>query len=434
MGNVCVICAVGLTPELVRHAPRIAEIGKAKPWRGSLPAVTATAQATMLTGVPPSKHGIVANGWLHRDTGEVRFWQQSNHLIDHPTRLYDGIRTAKMFWWFNQGAGVEWFVTPKPHYGCDGSKVFDIIDRSGARLEASLGRFPFSSFWGPAAGLPSSRWIAKASATVLRQNRPQLSLVYLPHLDYDFQRNGPGSASQVAQLDECAGIVIDAAREIGAEIVVVSEYGIVPVSRPVHINRVLRRAGWLEVRPGPFGEMLDTFESRAFAVADHQVAHVYLRNLDPLRVRRELELTPGIDAVVRPGDIGFGHPRSGEWVALANDDAWFSYEYWLDAAGAPDFAHTVDIHRKPGFDPCELFLRSRLRAAARLVQKGLGFRYRMDVIDLRPERVRGSHGLRPRPERGPLIVGDGAPDEMVDFREYVRGLLDRSRPRATAPA
>ncbi len=423
MARVCVICAVGLTPELAAHAPRVRGVGTPRPWRGVFPAVTATAQATMMTGAPPSEHGVVANGWLYRDTREVRFWQQSDALVDCPRRVYDGVRTAKMFWWFTQGSAVEWFVTPKPHYGSDGSKVFDIIDRSGLGLEDSLGRFPFAAFWGPRAGLASSRWIAEASAHVLRQNRPELSLVYLPHLDYDFQRNGPGNPARVAELDRCIGTVVDAANEIDALTVVVSEYGITPVSRPIYINRALREAGWLGVRDGPYGEMLDTFDSAAFAVTDHQVAHVYVQGIERRDVRRELEAIPGIEAVVEPGDLGLGHARSGEWIAMANDDSWFAYNYWLNERAAPDFAHSVDIHRKPGFDPCELLMGSSAKAAFRLIQKTLGFRYRMDVIDLDPQRVRGSHGLRPTPDRGPLIVGEGAPDDMLDFYDYLRGLL-----------
>lgn len=429
MARVCVICAVGLTPELAAHAPRVRKLGTPKPWRGVFPAVTATAQATLLSGAPPSQHGVVANGWLYRDTREVRFWQQSNALIQSPARIYDGVRAAKMFWWFNQGARVEWFATPKPHYGSDGSKVFDIIDRTGVGLEDALGRFPFASFWGPQAGLPSSRWIADASARVLRQNAPDLTLVYLPHLDYDHQRNGPGDPGPVRELDRCIATVVDAAEAIDAVPIVVSEYGIVPVSRPVHINRALREAGWLLVRDGPFGEMLDTFDSNAFAVSDHQIAHVHVDGIERLAVRRELEALDGVDSVVEPGDVGLAHARSGEWIAIADEDAWFTYDYWLDDTRAPDFANTVDIHRKPGFDPCELLMGSRSRAVLRLIQKTLGFRYRMDVVRLEPDLIRGSHGLRPPPGRGPLIVGEGAPDDMLDFFDYVRGLLQRDPSR-----
>ncbi len=169
----------------------------------------------------------------------------------------------------------------------------------------------------------------------------------------------------------------------------------------------------------------DTFDSTAFAVSDHQVAHVYVQGIERRDVRRKLEAIPGIEAVAEPGDLGLGHARSGEWIAMANDDSWFAYNYWLNERAAPDFAHSVDIHRKPGFDPCELLMGSNAKAAFRLIQKTLGFRYRMDVIDLDPKRVRGSHGLRPTPDRGPLIVGEGAPDDMLDFYDYLRGLLQR---------
>jgi predicted AlkP superfamily pyrophosphatase or phosphodiesterase len=423
MPSLCILNVVGLTPRLLASAPRIAALGRARPWKSPLPAVTLTSQATMLTGLAPSGHGIVGNGWLYRDTLEVRFWQQSFSLLQGEP-FYAGFRTAKIFWWFNQGAPVAWSVTPKPHYGCDGSKVFGIIDRTECNLEARLGPFPFPAFWGPAAGLASSRWIAHAAALVLEERRPEITLVYLPHLDYDYQRHGPGDPARVAEADACAGIVIDAARRIGAQVVVVSEYGLVPVSKPVYINRALRREGWLAVRDGPFGEMLDTFGSEAFAVADHQLAHVYLRGAPVEEVRRVLEGLEGVDRVAEPRELELDHPRSGELVALARPDAWFAYPYWLDDARAPDFAPTVDIHRKPGYDPCELFMTSKARALFRLAQKKLGFRYRMDIVPLDASRVRGSHGLRPAPEDGPLVLGPGEPpDDMRGFKEYVRRLL-----------
>ena len=422
MSKVCIINVAGLTPHLVQHATRISEIAKPQGLRGPLPSVTCTSQATMLTGLSPAQHGIVGNGWYFRDTGEVRFWQQSNRLVQGK-KFYEGIRTAKLFWWFNQGAPVQWYVTPKPHYGSDGSKEFDILDGTGCDLTSRIGRFPFFSFWGPQAGLPSSQWIASASSIVLRDQQPDLTLVYLPHLDYDFQRFSEHSPERVAEVDACAGKVIEAAREIEAEVIVVSEYGLVPVSRPIYINQLLRRAGWLTVRDGPFGEMLMPLESQAFAVADHQLAHLYIKGIPLREVRSAVESLEGVDAVVDPGDVGLNHARSGELIALAKPDSWFVYYYWFDDTRAPDFARTVDIHRKPGYDPCELFMTSKTRALGRLVQKRAGFRYRMDIVPLDPGLVRGSHGLRPDPQHGPVIVAPDAPDEMQQLSTYVSSRL-----------
>ena len=412
--RVVVINVVGLTQELLPHAPRLTRLGHSRAWQGVSPAVTMTAQATMLTGMLPREHGIVGNGWYFRDTGEIRFWQQSNRLIQGD-KFYEGVETAKMFWWFNQGSGCRWWATPKPHYGSDGSK----------ELTKHLGPFPFPAFWGPTAGLPSSEWIARATARVIEQNRPQLTLAYLPHLDYDFQRYRSPSMERVREVDECAGWVIDAAHAVDAEVVVVSEYGLTPVHRPVMINQELRRAGWLSVRSGPFGETLMPLESKAFAVADHQIAHVYVDGLPLADVQQRLEAIDGIDRVVRPAELGLDHPRAGELIALADSDAWFAYYYWLDDVNAPDFATSVDIHRKPGYDPCELFMTSKWRAALRLAQKKAGMRYRMDVVPLEPGWVQGSHGLEMEPERGPLIIGPDAstPDRMTDFKPYIRGLL-----------
>jgi predicted AlkP superfamily pyrophosphatase or phosphodiesterase len=432
------INAVGLTRKLLAFAPRLEGLARAG-WVRTLeevvPAVTCSAQASILTGAAPQGHGIVGNGWLFRETGEVRFWQQSNALLQAKPIYVTAnrmagqrrrtFRAAKLFWWFNQGADVAISVTPKPHYGADGNKAFGITgtpDGLCERLEAAEGRFPFHTFWGPGAGRPCTEWIARASARVLRSERPELTLIYLPHLDYDPQRFGPSGCDMprlVRELDDACAPLLDAARSVGARVWVVSEYGHVDVNRPVYLNRVLREAGLLAVRPGPFGETLDTFGSRAFGVCDHQLAHVYCgRCEDRERVRDAIAATPGVARVLagdERGELGLDHPRAGEFVVLAQDQAWFAYPYWLDDRSAPDFARTVDIHRKPGYDPCELFFDPRRfwpkgRAIGRLLQKKLGFRTLFDVVPLDANLVRGSHGLRsPTDADGPILVGDGPP-------------------------
>lgn len=432
------INAVGLTGRLLPFAPRLqalANRGWARPLVEVSPAVTCAAQATLLTGKSPQEHGIVGNGWLDRGTREVRFWQQSNALLKAEPIYATArkraeargktFRAAKLFWWFNQGADVALSATPKPYYGADGNKAFGITGRPQGfceGLEKALGKFPFPSFWGPRAGLPCTEWIANAAARVVRDERPDLTLVYLPHLDYEPQRRGPSGCDMprlTGELDAACESIIDAARSAGARIWIVSEYGHCDVNRPVLVNRVLREAGLLTVRPGPFGETLDTFESRAFAVCDHQHAHIYTARGDDRAVGQARDLIaqrPGVGRVyagAERAEIGLDHPRSGELVVVAEPDAWFAYPYWLDDAQAPDFARTVDIHRKPGYDPCELFLDPELfwptgRVIRRLVQKKLGFRTLFDVIPLDATLVRGSHGRPATNELDrPLLIADG---------------------------
>ncbi len=448
------INAVGLTGRLLPLAPRLAELaarGWSRPLREAVPAVTCTAQASLLTGRTPRDHGVVANGWLFRDTGEVRFWQQSHALIQAEP-LYAtakrlaaergrAFKAAKLFWWFNQGADVALSVTPKPYYAADGNKAFGISgtpDGLTDRLERDLGKFPFPTFWGPSAGLPCTEWIARSAAQVLRDERPDLTLVYLPHLDYDPQRFGPSGSDMprlVGELDAACVPLLDAARAAGARVWVVSEYGHCDVTRPVSLNRVLRRAGLLSVRPGPFGEILDTFGSRAFAVCDHQIAHIYVREpADVPRAVEAIEGEPGIGRVLvgdSRAEVGLDHERSGEVVVLSDRDAWFAYPFWLDDALAPDYARTVDIHRKPGYDPCELLFDPGLawpkgRVIARLLRKKLGFRTLFDVIPLDASHIRGSHGFPAAdPLDRPLLIGDGpGPGLELDVTAVHPLLLD----------
>jgi hypothetical protein len=452
MQPIVLINAVGLTPRLLEHAPRLKAIAKSG-WLANMPevvpAVTCTAQATLLTGKLPNEHGVVANGWLFRDTNEVRFWQQSNRLIQAEP-LYETARnrakerdrpfkSAKLFWWFNQGAKVDVSVTPKPHYAVDGNKAFGITGDPpdiSTHLEREFGPFPFPQFWGPMAGAKSTQWIAQAGAFTLKHEKPDLTLIYLPHLDYDPQRFGPKGCDMarcVKELDDACVPLLDEATTLGAAVWIVSEYGHCDVSRPVYPNRVLREAGLLEVRRGPFGEQLDLYGSRAFAVCDHQLAHVYVRDpKDTPRVREVLGPVAGVGGVLfgeRRAGLDLDHERTGEIVLLSQHDAWFAYPFWLDDRLAPDYARAVAIHHKPGFDPCELFFDPKLHfpklhAARRLLQKKLGFRMTMDVVPLDATIVRGSHGLPAAdPLDRPILVGHGPNPGPIVPMIAVRDLL-----------
>jgi predicted AlkP superfamily pyrophosphatase or phosphodiesterase len=430
------------TPALAHLASR----GFMSPMTAVLPAVTCSAQASMLTGTLPREHGIVGNGWYFRDLAEVWLWRQSNHLVEGDKvwetarERIPGFTCAKLFWWFNMHSSADWSVTPRPAYPADGRKVPGIYTQPHdlrAELERELGAFPLFHFWGPGANLRSTRWIADCAKLVMERKNPSLTLVYLPHLDYDHQRHGPDdprSRRALREVDRVVGELSVQAHAQGAEVMVVSEYGIRPADRPVDINRALRRAGLLAVQETLGFELLDPGASRAFAVADHQVAHVYVRHASDLgRAREAIERLDGVEAVLDAEGkraAGLDHPRAGELVAVAAPDAWFTYYYWLDEERAPDFAPTVDIHRKPGYDPAELFLAGdgvgiKLKVGRRLARKALGFRYLMDVIPTSAERVRGSHGRLPDdPAHGPVLIGPAAlaperPPAMTEVHDLI---------------
>ena len=409
------------------HLKRLADRGARRPLATVLPAVTCTAQSTLLTGTLPRDHGIVANGWYFRDLAEIMFWRQSNHLVsgdyvwDAARRRDPSFTAANMFWWYNMYSSADWGVTPRPMYPADGRKIPDCY-ASPSKLRDELterfGRFPLFTFWGPATDISSTRWIADATLYVRSTLKPTLTVCYLPHLDYNLQRLGPDHpaiARDLAEIDAICGELIEDAERSGARVIVLSEYGIVPVSRPVHINRALRQAGLIQVREEMGRELLDAGASEAFAVADHQVAHVYVRS--PARIAEVKAVLEGLDGIERVLDeegkrgSGLDHPRSGELVAVAKADSWFTYYYWQDDERAPDFARTVEIHRKPGYDPVELFLDPALKwpkgaVGWRLAKRKLGFRALLDVIPLDAGLVKGSHGrLTDRAEDGPLIIG-----------------------------
>lgn len=432
MHKTVVINAVGLSGDLLgEHTPRLEQFRRAGALARitpPLPAVTTTVQASYLTGVWPAHHGIVGNGWYFRDECEIRFWRQSNRLVQHAKiweearKLDPAFTCANLFWWYNMYSSVNVAVTPRPMYPADGRKIPDIYTRPAAlrwQLQRELGQFPLFEFWGPATSIRSTRWIAEAAMFVERQFSPTLTLIYLPHLDYALQRMGPDPAAIAADLreldDEC-GRLIDFYKSRGAGIIVLSDYGIVPVSRPVHLNRVLRQAGLLEVREELGRELLDAGTSAAFAVADHQVAHVYVNDRSRMaEVRKLIEHEPGVACVLDEAAKQrhhLDHERSGELVALSEPDAWFTYYYWLDDSSMPDFARTVDIHRKPGYDPAELFIDPRirfprLRVAWTLLKRRLGFRSLLEIVAPSGELVRGSHGLLPRNDgEAPLLISD----------------------------
>ena len=449
--RVAVLNIVGLSESLLgEHLPGLtafADQHGRQAYAPAFPAVTCTAQSSMITGAPPGRHGIVGNGWYDRESAEVRFWKQSNRLVrgdklwDEMRRDIPGFTCAQLFWWYNMYSSADFTITPRPLYPADGRKVFDIhtqpMDLRDA-LQRELGEFPFRAFWGPAAGIAASEWIAASAKWVEEKHQPTLSLVYLPHLDYPLQKDGPRAPNipvELAKIDRVATDLIGYYEARGVRVLVLSEYGISPVSRPVHLNRLFRSQGWLQLKNELGRETLDCGGSRVFAVADHQIAHVYVN--DPAlrhQVRELLENAPGVDEVRVPQEIwgdGIATERAGDFIAIAAPDAWFTYYFWDDDALAPDYARTIDIHRKPGYDPCELFVDPALKwpslaVAKFLLKKKLGLRALLEIIPLDAALVQGSHGRDcVAPHERPVLLGSRFPvRSAVEVHHAIRAAME----------
>ena len=454
MQRTLVILVVGLAPHLIGphtpHLARLAARGGQRYLNTVTPAVTCTAQSTLVTGLMPSGHGAVANGWYFKDLREVLLWRQPNNLVAGE-KIWDAGKArdpdftcAKMFWWYNMYASADWSATPRPMYPADGRKIpdhytypTDLRDE----LDAKLGQFPLFKFWGPVADITSSDWITKSTLHIMETRSPTLTMTYLPHLDYNLQRLGPDLShprlqQDLREIDDCCGQLIEHADKTGQRVVVVSEYGITQATDAVHINRALRQAGLIAWRMEMGREVFDAGASEAFAMADHQIAHIYVKN--PARIEEVRQIVAGLDGVesVWGEDDkranGLDHERSGDLVAISEADRWFSYYYWLDDDKAPDYARTVDIHRKPGYDPVELFFDPdtpmvKLQSAFKLLKRKAGIRNLLDVISpCRTDIVKGTHGrITDDPEVGPLVISsepdlmpEGAVD-AVDFKDLV---------------
>lgn len=453
MDKTIVLNVVGLTPELIgKHTPFLSnwqKQGKTTSIKPVLPAVTCTAQATYYTGENPNEHGIVANGWYFRDECEVKLWRQSNKLVEAP-KIWDKARIldpeftcANLFGWYNMYSSVDYAVTPRPMYPADGRKLPDIYTEPMELrpwLTAELGEFPLFNFWGPNTSVKSSEWIANAAKQIELKYNPTLTLVYLPHLDYCLQKIGIDPteiARDLQEIDRICQDLIEFYEARDGKIIVLSEYGITEVDRPIHLNRIFRERGLITVREELGKEILIPGASKAFAVADHQIAHVYVNDRSYIsQVQNILANTPGIDLVLDEAgkeQYHLNHSRSGELVAIADAKSWFTYYYWLDDKLAPDFARTVDIHRKPGYDPVELFVDPQLslpkaKVGLTLLKKKLGFRYLMDVIPLDASLVKGSHGhLTSSVERSPLLITQQQEllnGETIEAKEVFQVILD----------
>jgi predicted AlkP superfamily pyrophosphatase or phosphodiesterase len=448
MKKTVVIDVVALSSSVIgEHTPFLSDYIKRKHLsriEPVFPALTTSAQSTYVTGKWPSETGIVGNGWYDRTDCEVKFWKQSNKLV-HGEKIWEVAKTedpnftcSTMFWWYNMYSSADYAVTPRPNYLADGRKMPDCYSHPASLrdvLQDKLGDFPLFQFWGPGANVKSTQWIADASMITDDLYNPTLSLIYLPHLDYCLQKFGPDFTKvhkELNEIDEVLKKLITFYEDKGAEIILLSEYGISPVKTPIHLNRLFREHGLLAIREERGLELLDPGASKAFVVADHQIAHVYIN--DPSVKDQVIELLrniPGVERVLDQKeqiDFHINHDRSGDLVLMADEDSWFTYYFWLDDEKAPDYARCVDIHKKPGYDPVEMFMSSKLRAGYKLLRKKAGFRYVMDVIPLDANLVKGSHGrIGVRPEFQPVLITDqeleGSPISANDIFNIILSSL-----------
>ena len=417
MKKTVVINVVGLTKRLIgEHTPFIEsflEKGEALYIEPVLPGVTCTVQSTYVTGKWPAEHGIVGNGWYFKDECEVKFWRQSNKLVQQP-KLWDDLKEkypdftcANHFWWYNMYSNVDFSITPRPNYLADGRKIPDVYSyppQLRDDMQKALGTFPLFEFWGPKTTINSSKWIADAALLTDKKHNPDLTLIYLPHLDYNLQRYGLDFeiiSKDLQEIDTVVEQLVKHYEALNARVILLSEYGITNVNRPVHLNRVLRREGMIVVREERGLELLDAGESDAFAVADHQIAHVYCKDSkDIARVAQIIKSVEGVEKVLYGDDLKthhINHERCGDIVVVADKDSWFTYYFWLDDSKAPDYARMVDIHKKPGYDPVEMMTDPKdklvmAKVVGKLLKKKMGFRTVMDIIPIDATLIKGSHG------------------------------------------
>jgi predicted AlkP superfamily pyrophosphatase or phosphodiesterase len=389
---------------------RVAAAGDVASLTTSFPAVTWPAQANMLTGKCPSEHGVIANGFYWRDKHEVEMWTAWNEKILAP-QIWDllhqhdpALTSAAWFPMLSKGSGADYVCMPKPVHNPDGSESLWCYTKPTelyGPLRDTYGHFPLKHFWGPLANIQSTQWICESAEYAAREFKPNFFYLYLPHLDYAAQKLGPDSDAAlkaVVDLDAVLGKLFDNFNAIYGEQnvtwLIASEYVITAVDHVTYPNRVLREAGLLKVKDSDQGEVIDYANSDAWALVDHQFSHVFVKDFSPRIADHVAALfrdQPGIAEVLvsdQQAKYRVQHERSGEVILVSTPNSWQAYYYWLDDALAPKFARTVDIHRKPGYDPVELFVDMATRS-----------------IPLDATLVKGSHGapVHSDAQRGVLI-------------------------------
>ena len=445
MARICCILVAGLDAHVHARAKKPLDFAFSSTLRPVLPAVTCTMQATLTTGATPAEHGIISNGLYTYgnsdlesliDTGsfadfrrQVSFWEQSADLLQKP-RFWNGRgwKTAMLFWQQSipgrraQDA-ADIVLTPKPEHGPDGKTISACWSRPAdlyGQMVAEFGSFPLHQYWGPMASLPATAWIIQSARAVWRKHSPDIQFVYIPHLDYNLQRLGPDHAaiaSDWAAAAELLKPLIQDVRQDGGKVILAGDYGMNSVSHAAFPNRALRAAGLLKTIPDAQGKLLiDYSASRAMAMVDHQVAHIYVRPEALSAAAQVLRETDGVGMVLESPEqlsaAGLAGGRCGQLVVLAKADAWLAHDWWIADAEKPAWQYSVDIHRKPGYDPRELFFDPVRKCIAQDTSL-----------------VKGSHGLLPTgPEKLPVLLSDAevptdAPLPATKIAEWITGLM-----------
>lgn len=452
MHQLAIIELPAFSKKFLKYAPKLSafadkhQLGSLTP---ELPAVTMPGHASLSTGTPISDHGVIANGWYFREHNDVMMWRQSEKLIQAETiwdaakKRNEAFKSFKHFWWPGMASSTDIYCNVRPAYFADGRKSGDIYcnkSNYSTLLQEKFGTFPLFNFWGPASNIKSSEWIANTAKFIIEKEQPDLSLIYLPHLDYKQQvigPNDPAMKKEVEALDNVLDELVQFLEKQNIRILILSSYHMNQVDKAIPINKIFREKKLLKVIKNPTGELIDFAESQAFAVADHQFANVYIKNQSSIQsIQSELKSIDGINLVLDKEEQkskGLSHKHTGDLMIFADKNAWFNYYYWLDEQFAPDFARTVAIHAKPGYDPCELIVdpnitMPKLKIATKLIRKKMGFRYTMDLIPIDSSLIKGSHGLLPDTEEEvPILIStDGMLNEktkMTDIKDIALKLI-----------
>lgn len=390
------------------------------------PALTCSVQGTVRTGLPPARHGMVFNGVFLPKLRRPSFWEQSSALVEG-RRVWEGFRSnggtvGMLFWQQSLGEDVDVLLSPWPvhkHGGALVDTTHSVPASLYASLRGTLGRpFRLRDYWGPLSNRRSSGWIAEATAEILqRPNAPDVLFSYLPHLDYALQKHGPDderSARSLHQLLSLLDRLVKAAARSGYEVILYGDYAIGRAERALFPNRVLREAGWLATRTVAGRSYPNLHESRAFAVADHEIAHVYLRRPHDAGELAEMlrhRLGEAVD-IQTSAEFAGGSPSTpaiGTLILAGRPGTWFAYPWWSDGQRPPDYARHIDIHNKPGFDPCELF-----------------FGQTPFTISTDPGRVGGTHGATGPTRRvawASTLSIEPAPTSLLDLAKNLRHIL-----------